>query len=78
MSKLAGLDSISRVSSVDWRIDHCNFNELSYFINLETINGEKAKLGFVCNIEELQDLVASIKEACKSVERLANSANPSD
>ncbi|KAL4203245.1 hypothetical protein AMTRI_Chr01g103060 [Amborella trichopoda] len=80
LSKMADHGSIPRVSGVDWRINHCNPNELSYFINLETINGEngqRGKLGFVCNVEELQNLVASIKEACTSAERLANGANPS-
>lgn len=63
----------------DWRLDYCvssskdrAIRELLYHVSLNTldpVDAAEKNINFVCTVEELQDLVARLKDACKSVER---------
>lgn len=76
LTRTGDYSSISRLTAVDWRLQHRVGKEgerdLLYHVVLKT--GEPSghasgKSAFVCSVEQLQDLVATLKDACKAVER---------
>lgn len=80
---LAGASSVRRprVVDIDWRLDYyLKNNEVEgisipvYFVRLHTRNndGTPGKVEFTCSLEELQDLVAKLKDASKQTERTAS------
>ncbi|XP_011606090.1 COMM domain-containing protein 3 isoform X1 [Takifugu rubripes] len=66
-----------RVNDVSWRLQHHiknahldRVNEPFYTISLKTENqGSLEDINFTCTVEQLQDLLAKLKDAAKSVER---------
>ncbi|RMZ92811.1 COMM domain-containing 3 [Brachionus plicatilis] len=73
--------SFPHIVDVNWRLDYIikennleRINEPVYLIELKIEKpGETnlSKIQFSCTVEQLQDLVFKLKEASKSVERLA-------
>lgn len=71
--------SLARLTGIDWRLDYCvsasedqACKELLYFLGLKILDStmpSEDNLEFVCTVEQLQDLVGQLKDACKSVER---------
>lgn len=71
------------IVDVDWRLDYYlknnhldKMNEPVYFITLKTEEGDQQgtkNIQFSCSIEQLQDMVGKLKDATKSMERLAQS-----
>ena len=72
-----------KVLDVQWRVDHSvrtkyqdQIGEPSFLISIITAGGEGAPDGqrqevkFACSKEELQDLVAKLKDACTQVDRI--------
>lgn len=74
--------SFPHVVDVDWRLDYYiknnqmeKVNKPTYLITLKTEEAGKTKgedVQFSCTMEQLQDLVGKLKDACKSVEKAAN------
>ncbi|XP_022785890.1 myosin-9-like isoform X2 [Stylophora pistillata] len=74
--------SFPHVVDVDWRLDYYiknnqmeKVNKPTYLITLKTEEAGKAKgedVQFSCTMEQLQDLVGKLKDACKSVEKASN------
>lgn len=70
---------LARLTGVDWSLDYCvsasedkAAKELLYFLGLKILDSttpSEGNLEFVCTVEQLQDLVGKLKDACKSVER---------
>lgn len=70
---------LARLTGVDWSLDYCvsasedkACKELLYFLGLKILDfttRSEGNLEFVCTVEQLQDLVGQLKDACKSVER---------
>lgn len=61
--------SIARLTGVDWRLQYrvaSHNRDLLYHVVLKTTSGNNT---FVCSVEQLHDLVSSLKDACKAVER---------
>ncbi|CAH1790352.1 unnamed protein product [Owenia fusiformis] len=67
------------IVDVDWRLDYYiknnhleKVNEAVYLISLKTeecgFEGTKS-IDFACTVEQLQDMVGKLKDACKSLER---------
>eukprot|EP00249_Psilotum_nudum_P025347 c29721_g1_i1 orf=740-1456(-) len=64
---------------VDWKLDYCvcssedrALRDFVYRVSLKTmdsVSGKDNSIEFFCSVEELQDLVSRLKDACKSVER---------
>ncbi|KAG6545268.1 hypothetical protein Mapa_013381 [Marchantia paleacea] len=79
LSQTANHSYLPHLEGVEWRLEYCvpapdnpAVRELLYRVCLKTINredGREDKLEFVASVEELQDLVSRLKDACKSVER---------
>ncbi|XP_076868921.1 COMM domain-containing protein 3 [Brachyhypopomus gauderio] len=78
------LSSIDRcpphITDASWRLEYCiknghvhKVNLPSYLISFSTENGENggpsSDVNFSCTLEQLQDLVAKLKDASKSMER---------
>ncbi|CAF0807561.1 unnamed protein product [Brachionus calyciflorus] len=73
--------SFPHIVDVSWRLDYCikennleRINEPIYLIELKLeVPGQSnlTSLKFSCTVEQLQDLVFKLKEASKSVEKLA-------
>ncbi|XP_071811789.1 COMM domain-containing protein 3-like [Apostichopus japonicus] len=71
------------VVDVDWRLDYFlknnhldKMNEPVYMITLKTEAGDQQgvkNIQFSCSIEQLQDMVGKLKDATKSMEKLAQS-----
>lgn len=76
LARTANFSSIDRLSGVDWRLQHRvsddGTRDLVYHVELKT-SGEPVT--FMCTVEQLQDLVYSLKDACKAVERSAHQAD---
>ncbi|GLJ31086.1 hypothetical protein SUGI_0622200 [Cryptomeria japonica] len=72
---------LKRLTGVEWRLDYCvsasqdkGLKELLYFLGLKTLDVHSASpsegtLEFACTVEQLQDLLAQLKDACKALER---------
>lgn len=80
LSRTSIYSGLPRLTGVDWRLDYCVSSseeraarELLYHVNLKTLEkdatGKDGRTNFVCSVEQLQDLVSRLKDACKSVER---------
>jgi len=79
LARTANHAPLARLTGVDWRLDYClsasedkACKELLYFVGLKTLDSttpSEGNLEFVCTVEQLQDLVGQLKDACKSVER---------
>lgn len=82
LSLTANYSHLPQLSGVDWRLEYRTSSssdeggpvrELVYHLSLKTRerddDGELRKLDFSCSVEQLQDLVSQLKDACKSVER---------
>lgn len=73
--------SFPHVVDVDWRLDYYiknnqmeKVNKPTYLITLKTEEAGKSEgkdVQFSCSMEQLQDLVGKLKDACKSIERAA-------
>lgn len=73
--------SFPHIVDVDWRLDYYiknnqmeKVNKPMYLITLKTEESGKAQgkdVQFSCSMEQLQDLVGKLKDACKSIERAA-------
>lgn len=71
--------SFPHIVDVDWRLDYYiknnqmeKVNEPAYLITLKTEESGKSQgkdVQFSCSMEQLQDLVGKLKDACKSIER---------
>ncbi|EGD80947.1 hypothetical protein PTSG_01530 [Salpingoeca rosetta] len=69
---------LPHVVDVKWRLDHTtkgnnleSIQEPLYTVSLKTENaGESKTIEFTCNVAELQDLVSTLKDACKAVSDL--------
>ncbi|XP_014676378.1 PREDICTED: COMM domain-containing protein 3-like [Priapulus caudatus] len=69
------------IVDVDWRLDYCikdsnrdKVNEPVYLIDLKTQRSGETELHdiqFSCTMEQLQDLVGKLKDATKSLEKIA-------
>ena len=79
---LAHVSSVRRprIVDVEWRLDYYlksnsveRVNIPVYFVKLITVDaeGKPGKVEFTCSIEELQDLIASLRDATKQTERTA-------
>ena len=79
---LAHVSSVRRprIVDVEWRLDYYlksnaveRVNIPVYFVKLITVDGDgkQGKVEFTCSIEELQDLIASLRDATKQTERTA-------
>jgi len=79
---LAHVSSVRRprIVDVEWRLDYYlksnsveRINVPVYFVKLITVDseGKPGKVEFTCSIEELQDLIASLRDATKQTERTA-------
>ncbi|CAH3179011.1 unnamed protein product [Porites lobata] len=77
---LAGTgSSFPHIVDVDWRLDYYiknnqmdKVNKPTYLITLKTEEAGKSQgkdVQFSCSMEQLQDLVGKLKDACKSIER---------
>jgi hypothetical protein len=81
--------SVSRLKGVDWRLEYrvedggggdaAPRRDLLYHVVLKTAEKAdaaeaNAKTAFVCSVEQLQDLVLTLKDACKAVERVVHQA----
>ncbi|KAL2651081.1 hypothetical protein R1flu_019209 [Riccia fluitans] len=79
LSQTANHSYLPQLEGVEWRLEYCvpapdnpSVRELLYKVCLKTVNreeGREDKLEFIASVEELQDLVSRLKDACKSVER---------
>ena len=80
---LAHVSSVRRprVVDVEWRLDYYlkssaveHVNVPVYFVKLTTVDadGRPGAVQFTCSIEELQDLIASLRDAAKQTERTAS------
>jgi len=73
--------SFPHIVDVDWRLDYCiksnHLDKVSsavYLITLKTEmpgSSEIKEVQFSCTLEQLQDLVGKLKDATKSMEKLA-------
>ncbi|KAK2562106.1 COMM domain-containing protein 3 [Acropora cervicornis] len=73
--------SFPHIVDVDWRLDYYiknnqmeKVNKPMYLITLKTEESGKPQgkdVQFSCSMEQLQDLVGKLKDACKSIERAA-------
>ncbi|XP_074622573.1 COMM domain-containing protein 3-like [Acropora palmata] len=73
--------SFPHIVDVDWRLDYYiknnqmeKVNKPMYLITLKTVESGKPQgkdVQFSCSMEQLQDLVGKLKDACKSIERAA-------
>eukprot|EP01018_Ginkgo_biloba_P010234 Gb_41094 [translate_table: standard] len=82
LSRTANHSYLRQVTGVDWKLDYCvstsedkDAKELLYFLGLKTLDtptDSNGNIEFVCSVEQLQDLVVRLKDACKSVERGAD------
>ena len=73
LSRTANHSYIRRLIGVDWRLDYCvsasedkDMKELLYFVGLKT---SESMVEMACTVEQLQDMVAQLKDACKAAER---------
>jgi len=74
--------SFPHIVDVDWRLDYYiknnqmdKVNKPTYLIILKTEEPGKKQgkdVQFSCSMEQLQDLVGKLKDACKSIEKTAN------
>lgn len=74
--------SFPHVVDVDWRLDYYiknnqmdKVNKPTYLITLKTEEPGKKQgkdVQFSCSMEQLQDLVGKLKDACKSIEKTAS------
>ncbi|XP_032222436.2 COMM domain-containing protein 3 [Nematostella vectensis] len=74
--------SFPHIVDVDWRLDYYiknnhmeKVNQPTYLITLKTEETNKSKgkdIQFSCSMEQLQDLVGKLRDACKTMERVAN------
>ena len=80
--QLAHVSSVRRprVVDVEWRLDYYlksnaieHINVPVYFVRLVTVDtdGKQGSVEFTCTIEELQDLIVSLRDATKQTERTA-------
>ncbi|XP_068741635.1 COMM domain-containing protein 3-like [Montipora capricornis] len=73
--------SYPHIVDVDWRLDYYiknnqmeKVNQPTYLITLKTEESGKSHgkdVQFSCSMEQLQDLVGKLKDACKSIEKAA-------
>ncbi|KAL9967556.1 hypothetical protein ACROYT_G025807 [Oculina patagonica] len=74
--------SFPHIVDVDWRLDYYvknnqmeKVNKPTYLITLKTEEVGKSQgkdVQFSCSMEQLQDLVGKLKDACKSIEKAAS------
>lgn len=78
LGRTGDYSSIAHLKGVDWRLQYRVAEredeaqrDLLYHVVLKTDEGgeSNAKTAFVCSVEQLQDLVSTLKDACKAVER---------
>lgn len=76
LARTGDYSSIARLTGVDWRLQYRvaegGERDLLYHVVLKTdeASGEASgKTAIVCSVEQLQDLVSTLKDACKAVER---------
>lgn len=83
LSSFASSSDFPSLVGTSWRLDYClstssdkMAREPLLNVSFHTKNSEGSKsddVSFVCGMNELQDLVSTLKDACKSVERVLNS-----
>ncbi|NP_001155791.1 COMM domain-containing protein 3 isoform X1 [Acyrthosiphon pisum] len=74
--------SLANVVDVECRLDYCvqssvfdDVSEFLYKVRLKTIdNGTIKFIDFVCNIQELQELVFKLKDAVRHLEKIASAS----
>lgn len=79
LSLTANHSYLPQLLGVDWRLDYRVSSsedrasrEFLYHVSFNTFDpatGKKDQVEFFANVEELQDLMSQLKDACKSVER---------
>ncbi len=71
--------SLGRIVDVDWRLDYYVKSQSLervklpvYFLRLKTVTpaGEVKDIEFTCSFQELQDMLARLRDSTKQVERL--------
>ncbi|VVC39896.1 COMM domain [Cinara cedri] len=75
--------SLANVVDVECRLDYCvqssvfdDVSEFLYKVRLKTIdNGTIKYIDFVCNPQQLQELVFKLKDAVRHIEKIASSAS---
>ncbi|XP_065839968.1 COMM domain-containing protein 3-like [Oscarella lobularis] len=67
---------VPRVIDIDWRLDYYmkskqleRINQPTYIINIKTDLQDAKPVQFACSMEQLQDLVAKLKDAARSLEK---------
>lgn len=79
LSQTATHSYLPQLEGVEWNLEYCvpspdngAVRELLYRVGLKLINREdglEERIEFMASVEELQELVSTLKDACKSVER---------
>eukprot|EP00250_Pteridium_aquilinum_P005926 c15942_g1_i1 orf=499-1098(-) len=82
LSLTANHTYLPRLQGVDWNLHYCisssqdrAHREFLYnvrFKTLDSVSGKEDGLEVTCSLEDLQDLVSRLRDACKSVERVVD------